>query len=132
MDDVGPCWYVQSDSASDHVELIVCAVVGMQYYHAACIFLTMSDPVSRRMREFEMARTRRLAEVSPVALIDQLVSFKPDQILQRKIAGHVVSVIGLSWSNENVHNAYFMACHLLYRCSCHRLSILLLSIWILQ
>ncbi|OQE31815.1 hypothetical protein PENSTE_c001G09384 [Penicillium steckii] len=71
------------------------AVVGMQYYHAACIFLTMSDPVSRRMREFEMARTRRLAE--------------------RKIASHVISVIGLSWSNENVHNAYFMACHLLYR-----------------
>ncbi|KAJ5112789.1 hypothetical protein N7532_000834 [Penicillium argentinense] len=71
------------------------AVVGMQYYHAACIFLTMSDPHSRRMREFEMARTRRLAE--------------------RKIASHVISVIGLSWSNESVHNAYFMACHLLHR-----------------
>ncbi|CAI7623923.1 unnamed protein product [Penicillium pancosmium] len=40
------------------------AVVGMQYYHAACIFLTMSDPGSRGLREFELARTRRLAEVS--------------------------------------------------------------------
>lgn len=27
-------------------------------------------------------------------------------------------VIGLSLSNESVENAYFMACHLLHRCSC--------------
>ncbi|KAJ5739102.1 hypothetical protein N7533_011886 [Penicillium manginii] len=72
------------------------AVVGMQYYHAACIFLTLSDPGSRGLREFELARTRRLAE--------------------RKIAVHVISVVGLSWSNEDVENAYFLACHLLYRC----------------
>jgi len=104
----------------------------MQYYHAACIFLTMSDPVSRRMREFEMARTRRLAEVSPHDTINLLISFQADQVLQRKIAGHVISVIGLSRSNENVHNAYFMACHLLYRCWSHRLLILLLSFWIRQ
>ena len=107
-------------------------VVGMQYYHAACIFLTMSDPVTRRMREFEMARTRRLAEVSPVDTINELYLVQTDRLLQRKIASHVISVIGLSWSNENVHNAYFMACHLLYRCWFHCLSTLLLSIWIRQ
>ena len=38
-------------------------------------------------------------------------------ILQRTIATHVATVIGLSLSNESVHNAYFMACHLLHRCS---------------
>jgi hypothetical protein len=35
---------------------------------------------------------------------------------QKVIASHVMQVIGLSSSNETVENAYFMACHLLYRC----------------
>ncbi|KAJ5645874.1 hypothetical protein N7490_002246 [Penicillium lividum] len=71
------------------------AVVGMQYYHAAIIFLTLSDPYSESMSDFELARNRRLAE--------------------RTIAGHILTVVGLSRSNESVENAYFMASHLLHR-----------------
>ncbi|KAJ5175792.1 uncharacterized protein N7482_001669 [Penicillium canariense] len=71
------------------------AVVGMQYYHAARIFLTISEVCSRPMSDYQMARARRVSE--------------------RTIAGHIVSVVGLSRSNESVHNAYFMACHLLHR-----------------
>ncbi|OOQ88204.1 Zn(II)2Cys6 transcription factor [Penicillium brasilianum] len=70
-------------------------VVGMQYYHAACIFLTFSEGCSRPMSDYQMARSRRMSE--------------------RTIASHIVSVIGLSQSNESVQNAYFMACHLLHR-----------------
>ncbi|KAJ5569501.1 uncharacterized protein N7459_008931 [Penicillium hispanicum] len=71
------------------------AVVGMQYYHTAWIFLTLSDPDAGLMNDYEMARSRRLVE--------------------RTIATHVITVIGLSLSNESVQNAYFMACHLLHR-----------------
>ncbi|KAJ5618362.1 hypothetical protein N7528_007005 [Penicillium herquei] len=70
-------------------------VVGMQYYHAACIFLSLSDPHSQPNNDYELARSRRMTE--------------------RTIATHLVTVIGLSWSNESVQNAYFMACHLLHR-----------------
>ncbi|KAJ5732243.1 hypothetical protein N7493_003724 [Penicillium malachiteum] len=71
------------------------AVVGMQYYHTACIFLSLSDPHSQPANDYELARNRRMTE--------------------RTIATHLVTVIGLSWSNESVQNAYFMACHLLHR-----------------
>ncbi|KAJ5223916.1 hypothetical protein N7468_008458 [Penicillium chermesinum] len=71
------------------------AVVGMQYYHTACIFLTLCGPNSQSGNDFENARTRRMAE--------------------RTIATHIANVIGLSLSNESVQNAYFMPCHLLQR-----------------
>ncbi|KAI9925313.1 hypothetical protein MW887_006241 [Aspergillus wentii] len=71
------------------------AVVGLQYYHAACIFLTTSDGHWRGLKDYELARSRRLAE--------------------KTIASHVAMVIGLSSSNEAVENANFMACHLLHR-----------------
>lgn len=95
-----PLRYQAPDAASDRPfpEIWMMsppAVVGMQYYHAACIFLSASDPLSKPTSDFELARSRRLAE--------------------KTIATHVVTVIGLSWSNESVQNAYFMACHLLYR-----------------
>ncbi|KAK9857791.1 Fungal transcriptional regulatory protein [Penicillium brevicompactum] len=71
------------------------AVVGMQYYHSACIFLTLSDTPSHCMSDYEIACSRRLKE--------------------KTIAEHLVMVIGLSLSNESVENAYFMASHLLHR-----------------
>ncbi|KAJ5666510.1 uncharacterized protein N7477_008958 [Penicillium maclennaniae] len=71
------------------------AVVGMQYYHTARVFLTLTDPRSFQMNDYARARFRHQAE--------------------RTIAAHVATVIGLSLSNESVHNAYFMACHLLHR-----------------
>ncbi|KAJ5171694.1 hypothetical protein N7492_004287 [Penicillium capsulatum] len=71
------------------------AVVGMQYYHTACIFLTLSDPRSETSTDYEQARDRRRAE--------------------RTIARHIKTVIALSLSNESVQNAYFMASHLLHR-----------------
>ncbi|KAJ5133093.1 hypothetical protein N7526_004458 [Penicillium atrosanguineum] len=71
------------------------AVVGMQYYYAARIFLTLTDPQSLQMNDYARARFRHQAE--------------------RTIAAHVATVIGLSLSNESVQNAYFMACHLLHR-----------------
>ncbi|CAG7945314.1 unnamed protein product [Penicillium nalgiovense] len=74
------------------------AVIGMQYYHSACIFLTLSETPSHNMSDYERARSRRVKE--------------------KTIADHLVMVIGLSLSNESVENAYFMACHLLHRCSC--------------
>ncbi|OQE72151.1 hypothetical protein PENNAL_c0099G06023 [Penicillium nalgiovense] len=71
------------------------AVIGMQYYHSACIFLTLSETPSHNMSDYERARSRRVKE--------------------KTIADHLVMVIGLSLSNESVENAYFMACHLLHR-----------------
>lgn len=71
------------------------AVIGMQYYHSACIFLTLSESPSHNMSDYERARTRRVQE--------------------KTIADHLVMVIGLSLSNESVENAYFMASHLLHR-----------------
>ncbi|KAJ5670947.1 hypothetical protein N7507_000074 [Penicillium longicatenatum] len=71
------------------------AVVGMQYFHTARIFITLSDPHSQSMSDYELARSRRVAE--------------------RTIATHMLTVVGLSWSNESVENGYFMACHLLHR-----------------
>ncbi|CAG8924652.1 unnamed protein product [Penicillium salamii] len=71
------------------------AVVGMQYYHSACIFLTLSDIPSHCMTDYEIARSKRAKE--------------------KTIAEHLVMVIGLSLSNESVENAYFMASHLLHR-----------------
>jgi hypothetical protein len=38
-------------------------VVGLQYYHASSIFLTLSDGPSQRMTDYEMARARLIAEV---------------------------------------------------------------------
>jgi len=70
-------------------------VVGLQYYHASSIFLTLSDAPSQQMTDYEMARARLIAE--------------------KKIASHIVTTIGLSLSNENVQNSYFIASHLLQR-----------------
>ncbi|OKO94335.1 hypothetical protein PENSUB_11602 [Penicillium subrubescens] len=41
------------------------AVVGLQYYHASRIFLTLSDAPSQRMTDFEMSQARLVAEVRP-------------------------------------------------------------------
>ncbi|KAB8263364.1 hypothetical protein BDV32DRAFT_4924 [Aspergillus pseudonomiae] len=70
-------------------------VVGLQYYHTCQILLTSSDRHWGVVSNYERARLRRIEE--------------------KVIASHVVQVIGLSSSNETVENAYFMACHLLYR-----------------
>lgn len=43
--------------------LILCLVVGMQYYHTACIFLTFSEGCSRPMSDYQMAHSRRMSEV---------------------------------------------------------------------
>ncbi|KAJ5176968.1 uncharacterized protein N7482_002845 [Penicillium canariense] len=71
------------------------AVVGLQYYHASKIFLTMSDAPSQRLTDYEMARAQVLAE--------------------KTVASHLVMAIGLSLSNESVQNSYFIASHLLQR-----------------
>ena len=39
-------------------------VVGLQYYHAACIFLTSSSGRWQTLNDYELARARRLCEVS--------------------------------------------------------------------
>ncbi|KAB8238025.1 uncharacterized protein BDW43DRAFT_296989 [Aspergillus alliaceus] len=75
------------------------AVVGLQYYHTCQILLATSDRHWGVVSNYERARLRRIEEVSAFGAI----------------ASHVVQVIGLSMSNETVENAYFMACHLLYR-----------------
>lgn len=41
-------------------------MVGLQYYHTACIFLTLSDPSSHILTDYERARSRRVAEVCDV------------------------------------------------------------------
>ncbi|KAJ5994595.1 hypothetical protein N7451_010319 [Penicillium sp. IBT 35674x] len=79
------------------------AVVGMQYFHTARIFITLSDPHLQQMSDYELARSRRVAEAR---LTSPLI---------RTIATHILTVVGLSWSNESVENGYFMACHLLHR-----------------
>ncbi|KAH1307168.1 hypothetical protein KXW98_002737 [Aspergillus fumigatus] len=71
------------------------AVVGMQYYHTSCIFLTLSNRHWQAASDYELARLQRVVE--------------------NTIASHLNMVIGLSMSNETVENAYFMACHLLHR-----------------
>ncbi|KAJ5358624.1 uncharacterized protein N7496_011037 [Penicillium cataractarum] len=71
------------------------AVVGLQYYHASRIFLTLSDAPSQRMTDYEMSRARLIAETT--------------------VANHLVMAIGLSLSNESVQNSYFIASHLLQR-----------------
>ncbi|KAE8146861.1 hypothetical protein BDV25DRAFT_161639 [Aspergillus avenaceus] len=71
------------------------AVVGLQYYHTCQILLTVSDRHWGVVSNYERARLRRVEE--------------------NIVASHVVQVIGLSMSNDTVENAYFMACHLLYR-----------------
>lgn len=43
--------------------MTVTLVVGMQYYHSACIFLTLSESPSHNMSDYEMARSRRVKEV---------------------------------------------------------------------
>ncbi|KAJ6086303.1 hypothetical protein N7486_010584 [Penicillium sp. IBT 16267x] len=48
------------------------AVVGMQYFHTARIFITLSDPHSQPMSDYEMARSRRVAEVGPVPPLEDL------------------------------------------------------------
>lgn len=42
---------------------IYCLVVGLQYYHASRIFLTLSDAPSQRLTDYEMSRARTVAEV---------------------------------------------------------------------
>lgn len=42
------------------------AVVGLQYYHASCIFLTSSDGHWQTISDYELARLRRVDEVSIV------------------------------------------------------------------
>ncbi|KAI9373035.1 hypothetical protein BJX61DRAFT_504980 [Aspergillus egyptiacus] len=71
------------------------AVVGLQYYHTARIILATSNKYQGIISDYELARLRRLEE--------------------QTIASHLISVIGLSKSNETVENAYFMCCHLLHR-----------------
>ncbi|KAJ5264774.1 hypothetical protein N7505_007567 [Penicillium chrysogenum] len=71
------------------------AVVGLQYYHASKIFLTLSDAPSLRMTDYETSQARLIAE--------------------KTIAGHLVMAIGLSLSNDRVQNSYFIASHLLQR-----------------
>ncbi|OGE51298.1 hypothetical protein PENARI_c014G03471 [Penicillium arizonense] len=71
------------------------AVVGLQYYHATRIFLTLSDAPSQRMTDYEMARARHVAA--------------------KTVANHLVMAIGLSLSNESVQSSYFIASHLLQR-----------------
>ncbi|KAJ5924993.1 hypothetical protein N7454_007632, partial [Penicillium verhagenii] len=70
------------------------AMVGMQYYHTARIFMTLSDPSLQPVSDYELACGRRMAE--------------------RTIATHILTVVGLSLSNESVENGFFMACHLLH------------------
>ncbi|KAJ5780086.1 hypothetical protein N7457_005246 [Penicillium paradoxum] len=95
-----PIWYQASSVAARRPfpELWMIsppAVIGMQYYYSACIFLALSEASSPHMSDYEMARSRRLKE--------------------KTIADYLVVVIGLSISNESVENAYFMASHLLHR-----------------
>lgn len=71
-------------------------MVGLQYYHASCIFLTSSDGHWQTVSDYELARLRRQSE--------------------KTIASHLIMVIGLALSNETVENAFFMACHLVHRC----------------
>ncbi|KAH8424947.1 uncharacterized protein LDX57_002693 [Aspergillus melleus] len=73
------------------------AVVGLQYYHTCCILLASADRHWGTVSNFGIARQRRIEEST--------------------IASHIIQVIGLSMSNETVENAYFMACHLLVRCT---------------
>ncbi|KAE8309782.1 hypothetical protein BDV41DRAFT_567099 [Aspergillus transmontanensis] len=87
------------------------AVVGLQYYHACQILLTSSDRHWGVVSNYERARLRRIEEVRTMECLAILYTHRP----QKVIASHVVQVIGLSSSNETVENAYFMACHLLYR-----------------
>ncbi|KAJ5881394.1 uncharacterized protein N7529_000066 [Penicillium soppii] len=42
------------------------AVVGMQYYHSACIFLTLSDTPSHHMSDYEIALSKRAKELDTV------------------------------------------------------------------
>lgn len=39
------------------------AVVGMQYYHTSCIFLTLSNRHWQAASDFELARSQRQVEV---------------------------------------------------------------------
>ncbi|RAL13250.1 uncharacterized protein BO97DRAFT_469953 [Aspergillus homomorphus CBS 101889] len=64
---------------------------------AACIFLSVSDRHWSVVSDYELARLKRVGE--------------------KTISSHLTKVIGLSMSNETVENAYFMACHLLHRCT---------------
>lgn len=43
--------------------LMIGTVVGMQYYHTACIFLTLTDPQSIQMNDYQRSRFQRTAEV---------------------------------------------------------------------
>ncbi|OKL61972.1 hypothetical protein UA08_02562 [Talaromyces atroroseus] len=79
------------------------AVVGLQYYHASSIFLTLSDAPPQQLTDYEISRARLIAEVC-------FQRHPP-----RKIASHVVTAIGLSLSNESVQSSYFIASHLLHR-----------------
>lgn len=91
-------------------------VVGLQYYHASCIFLTFDR--WQTLSDFELARARRLSEVRnilPLPLPSRLIKLTR----QKTIASHLVMVIGLAISNETVENACFMVCHLLHRCKHH-------------
>ena len=87
-------------------------MVGLQYYHAAKIFLTASHARWCPGSDYEVARSRRIAEVG----IRYRGCSTATNMGQKVIAGHLLVVIGLSLSNESVHNGYFMACHLLHRC----------------
>lgn len=80
------------------------AVVGLQYYHSSCIFLTSSDGHWQTVSDYELARLRRQSE--------------------KTIASHLIMVIGLALSNETVENAFFMACHLVHRCKSSTLLLL--------
>lgn len=88
----------------------------MQYYHSACIFLTLSDIPSGCISSHAIACSVRTKEVRELKCLTLAQSPKADLENQKTIAKHLIMVIGLSLSNESVQNAYFMACHLLHRC----------------
>lgn len=108
---VTPSRYVYGPECGLRYMLTV-IVVGLQYYHTCQILLTSSDRHWGVVSNYERARLRRIEDVRTLECLTIPYTYIP----QKVIASHVVQVIGLSSSNETVENAYFMACHLLYRC----------------
>ncbi|KAG8630319.1 hypothetical protein KVT40_001938 [Elsinoe batatas] len=72
-------------------------VVGIQYYYVAKILLLLaSEPNDQPGPGFVNARQRMLKE--------------------RQCLNHLFAIMGLALSNDNVHNAKYTACHMLYSC----------------
>jgi hypothetical protein len=43
--------------------VLTAVVVGMQYYHTSCIFLTLSNRHWQAASDYELARSQRIVEV---------------------------------------------------------------------